>query len=158
MRLLQLSSLDFAQEVHDAMGRNPFLEVEDSPHDAGRVDIGSVDGDGEPRGDRPRGRRRRSPTRRTSATAGSSRRRACAQQGGESDIGALDLIAADVGLRQHLHGQINVLPLEQRDHALACAIIESLDDDGYLRIELDELAETERHVARGRGRSRCRSR
>ena len=51
----------------------------------------------------------------------------------ESDVGALDLIAADVGLRQHLHGQINVLPLEQRDHALACAIIESLDDDGYLR-------------------------
>src|SRR5207344_814208 len=50
VRLLQLSSLDFAQEVHDAMGRNPFLEVEDSPPDAGRVDIGSVNGDGEPRG------------------------------------------------------------------------------------------------------------
>ncbi len=30
VRLLQLSSLDFAQEVHDAMGRNPFLEVEDA--------------------------------------------------------------------------------------------------------------------------------
>jgi len=28
VRLLQLSSLDFAQEVHDAMGKNPFLEVE----------------------------------------------------------------------------------------------------------------------------------
>ncbi|HVL20815.1 MAG TPA: hypothetical protein VM422_07550, partial [Amaricoccus sp.] len=33
VRLLQLSSLDFAQEVHDAMGRNPFLEVEDAVHD-----------------------------------------------------------------------------------------------------------------------------
>ena len=33
VRLLQLSSLDFAQEVHDAMGRNPFLEVEDGGHD-----------------------------------------------------------------------------------------------------------------------------
>src|SRR4029079_187576 len=50
VRLLQLSSLDFAQEVHDAMGRNPFLEVEDSPPDAGRVEIGGVNGDGEPRG------------------------------------------------------------------------------------------------------------
>src|SRR5436190_15935572 len=30
VRLLQLSSLDFAQEVHDAMGRNPFLEVDES--------------------------------------------------------------------------------------------------------------------------------
>jgi RNA polymerase sigma-54 factor len=64
------------------------------------------------------------------------------QQSSDNDIGALDMIAADVGLRQHLHGQINVLPLEQRDHALACAIIESLDDDGYLRVELAELAET----------------
>ena len=29
VRLLQLSSLDFAQEVMDAMGKNPFLEIED---------------------------------------------------------------------------------------------------------------------------------
>ena len=50
VRLLQLSSLDFAQEVQDAMGRNPFLEVEDSPPDAGRVELGTVNGDGEPRG------------------------------------------------------------------------------------------------------------
>jgi len=29
VRLLQLSSLDFAQEVLDAMGKNPFLEIEE---------------------------------------------------------------------------------------------------------------------------------
>ena len=50
VRLLQLSSLDFAQEVHDAMGRNPFLEVEDSPHDAARVDTTPSASDGDPRG------------------------------------------------------------------------------------------------------------
>src|SRR3954451_7230434 len=50
VRLLQLSSLDFAQEVQEAMGRNPFLEVEDTPPDAGRVDIGPAGNDGEPRG------------------------------------------------------------------------------------------------------------
>jgi RNA polymerase sigma-54 factor len=63
-------------------------------------------------------------------------------QGAESDLSALDLIAADVGLRQYLHTQINVLPLEPRDHALACAIVESLDDDGYLRTPLEEIAAT----------------
>jgi RNA polymerase sigma-54 factor len=63
-------------------------------------------------------------------------------QGSEADVAALDLIPADIGLRQHLRSQINVLPLDERDHALACAIIESLDDDGYLRVELDELAAT----------------
>ncbi len=29
VRLLQLSSLDFAQEVNQAMGNNPFLEVDE---------------------------------------------------------------------------------------------------------------------------------
>src|SRR6476659_8545707 len=125
VRLLQLSSLDFAQEVQDAMGRNPFLEVEDSPPDAGRVEIGAVNGDGEPRGIdlEPTAPIADAPYDRENWQQSSSSVR---QQSSDNDIGALDMIAADVGLRQHLHGQINVLPLEQRDHALACAIIESL--------------------------------
>jgi len=140
VRLLQLSSLDFAQEVHDAMGRNPFLEVEDSPHDAARIDIASVSDDADPRGidldaslpiaDAPY---ERDSWQQTSTSV--------RQQNHEGDIGALDMIPADVGLRQHLHSQINVLPLGERDHALACAVIESLDDDGYLRISLDELSQ-----------------
>ncbi|MGZ8259176.1 MAG: RNA polymerase factor sigma-54 [Caldimonas sp.] len=141
VRLLQLSSLDFAQEVQDAMGRNPFLEVEDSPPDAGRVDIGPANSDDEPRGidfeaavsipDMPY---ERDSWQQTS----SSVRHASS----DGEVSALDMIAAEIGLRQHLHGQINVLPLDPRDHALACAIIESLDDDGYLRVELGELAAT----------------
>ena len=140
VRLLQLSSLDFAQEVHDAMGRNPFLEVEDTPHDAARVDAAASTGDADPRGidldamapitDAPY---ERESWQQSSASP---------RQQGDGDVGALDLIAADVGLRQHLRGQIAVLPLDARDHALACAIVESLDDDGYLRVDLDELAET----------------
>jgi len=34
VRLLQLSSLDFAQEVLDAMGKNPFLELDESASEA----------------------------------------------------------------------------------------------------------------------------
>ena len=110
VRLLQLSSLDFAQEVHDAMGRNPFLEVEESAHDdapaaAGdgvAVDLKSADADGllAPVGD--------SPYERDSWQQSSASVRT---QGVESDLSALDLIAADIDLRQHLHTQINVLPL-----------------------------------------------
>jgi DNA-directed RNA polymerase specialized sigma subunit, sigma54 homolog len=79
VRLLQLSSLDFAQEVQDAMGRNPFLEVEDTPHDAGRVDIGPASSEGEPRGIDLEAM---APIamRPTSARTGSSRRRACASR------------------------------------------------------------------------------
>src|SRR3982751_9999 len=62
VRLLQLSSLDFAQEVHDAMGRNPFLAVEDGAHDGAppaagdiSVDLKPTDGDAalSPIGDSP---------------------------------------------------------------------------------------------------------
>ena len=140
VRLLQLSSLDFAQEVHDAMGRNPFLETEEGAADDGPSDTvadtlsASMDHDIEI------GAREEIydlPYDRESWQAnGSSVRTA----GAESDVSALDLIAADIGLRQHLHTQVNVLPLPERDHALACAIIESLDDDGYLRTPLEEIA------------------
>ena len=45
-------------------------------------------------------------------------------------------------LSAHLHGQLNVLPLMPRDMALAHALVDSLDDDGYLRSPLEELALT----------------
>jgi RNA polymerase sigma-54 factor len=138
VRLLQLSSLDFAQEVHDAMGRNPFLEIEEAAPDAPPAETGDgSDVDLKTTG--PDASMADSPYERDSWQQTSSSVRT---QNTESDVGVLDLIAADVGLRPFLRTQINVLPLSRRDHALACAIVESLDDDGYLRTPLDELAAT----------------
>ena len=143
VRLLQLSSLDFAQEVHEAMGRNPFLEVEDMPADGPADPAEAADADAgkpEPADTAPNDgatddafdAHERDNWQESSTSPRTS--------GTESDVSALDLIAANVGLRQHLRGQINVLPLSRRDHALACVVVESLDDDGYLRTDLDELA------------------
>ncbi|MEP6739318.1 MAG: RNA polymerase factor sigma-54 [Caldimonas sp.] len=140
VRLLQLSSLDFAQEVQDAMGRNPFLEVEDSAPDPVPLDAEPAAAD-EPQGvdiEMMAPIADDAYERESWQQSSSSVRK----QGAESDISALDLVAADVGLSQHLREQINVLRLSARDHALASAIVESLDDDGYLRIDLDELAAT----------------
>ncbi len=134
VRLLQLSSLDFAQEVHDAMGRNPFLEADETMPEATQADAGV---DAQARASEAS--IADSPYERDSWQQSSTSIRS---RGAESDVSALDLIAADVGLRPFLRTQINVLPLSQRDHALACAIVESLDDDGYLRTPLDELAAT----------------
>ena len=164
VRLLQLSSLDFAQEVHEAMGRNPFLEAEDgaagpldsderlAPNHAadslataadragdaaggsdgsgGDLQLEQRDGSGEDGADDRDG---------WQYSPGQSRK-----DGGEGDgeLSALDMMAASVGLRQHLRSQISVLALSPRDHALGCAIVESLDDDGYLRTPLEEIAGT----------------
>src|ERR1035441_5805856 len=118
VRLLQLSSLDFAQEVHDARGRNPFLEIEETAPDAPPAEAGG--GDGGRKGADAEASIADSPYERDSWQQTSSSVRT---QNAEGDVGALDLIAADIGLRPFLRTQINVLPLSRRDHALACAIV-----------------------------------
>jgi RNA polymerase sigma-54 factor len=47
--------------------------------------------------------------------------------------------AAATSLRDHLLGQVALMPLEDRDRALVLLIIEALDDDGLLMQELEEL-------------------
>jgi RNA polymerase sigma-54 factor len=66
-----------------------------------------------------------------------------AQRGGDTDLATnpMELMAADTRLAEHLHEQANVLPLSARDRALLYTFIESLDDDGYLRLDLDDIAQ-----------------
>jgi RNA polymerase sigma-54 factor len=144
VRLLQLSSLDFAQEVQAAMGKNPFLEMDDTPSDTPSTES---EGNGATALAAPESTVNEAPAaagdgdatweRESWQSAGGGN--ASRTGSGESD-GMMELVAADIGLREHLHGQINVMPLTDRDRVLVCAVIESLDDDGYLRLSLDELA------------------
>ncbi len=146
VRLLQLSSLDFAQEVRDALGRNPFLEGEEgetqgapaSPAEPGApppADAAASAADGAAGPDGPGPVEAEAGERDSwQADAGSSSRR-----GDDGDWSAMDTMAAETSLAAHLHGQLDVLPLPMRDLLLAKAVVESLDDDGYLRFELHDL-------------------
>ncbi|MDG0854235.1 RNA polymerase factor sigma-54 [Roseateles puraquae] len=153
VRLLQMSSLDFAAMLRDTLGRNPFLEVDEAdgsepepatgPLAPGEVAPAAAAGDAEPRlgaeidaevdaagppddgGDRDLWNAESSGPRRAE----------------DGEVSALDLMAVETSLTAHLHGQLNVLPLSARDLALARTIVESLDDDGYLRTPLEELQE-----------------
>ena len=144
VRLLQLSSLDFAQEVQQALDTNPFLEEDgeaaapqaaataepaaaDAPPTWDTAPEAAADGSGsaEPTWERDG----------WTATVGAGGR----QSGGDGDLDLVEMMAADVSLRDHLHSQVNVMPLSERDHALTALIIESLDEDGYLRVALDEV-------------------
>jgi RNA polymerase sigma-54 factor len=117
VRLLQMSSLDFAQELRDAVEANPFLEQDDTPADPA-ADNG-VDDVPVPENWAMDGRSRLPP--------------------GESDA-VFDTLEARTTLADHLLGQVHVLPLGDRDRILACAVIESLEEDGYLRMPLEEVA------------------
>ena len=111
VRLLQLSSLDFAQEVSQALGRNPFLESEDSDDEAARSSVaepvpepGAAD-DGGAEGDSDR-----DMWQADGLGSRQARRRRRDQRAGHD--GRTDLAG------QHLHGQ---LPCSRCRCAIACS-------------------------------------
>lgn len=147
VRLLQLSSLDFAREVQAAADSNPFLDsVDDEPAPeeasstapelelptpeathAGALEAPTSpltvhDDDGD-------------DARDSWQTAGPSD----TPRSDDLDASPMNRVAAETSLSQHLLRQLHVLPLSARDMVLGEAIVESLDDDGYLRLE--DLAE-----------------
>jgi RNA polymerase sigma-54 factor len=139
VRLLQLSSLDFAQEVNQALGRNPFLEVEEGDDISADTlqDEDAAAADEYDAGDQPSVEAEDSGDSDREVWQADALSR---QRGSDSeDTSALDLMAAQVSLAQHLYAQLIAQPLPARDRVLAQVIIESLDDDGYLRTPLDEL-------------------
>lgn len=129
VRLLTLSSLDFAQAVQQAIGENPFLEMEEGEDD-GREPADAAD----------------LPQQQEISDDGDTDREiwqadaySASRHEGSDDLGALDHIATESSLAAALNAQLALQPLSQRDRLLARVIVESLDDDGYLRTELDEL-------------------
>ena len=142
VRLLQLSSLDFAQELHDVVGNNPFLDLDEAELEA---DV-APDGEAEPNAGAAQGAKDESASATDTGLAGDSDRDvwqadglSSSQRSGNVELSALDLVAIESSLAGHLHAQLAVLALPQRGQLLAKVIIESLDDDGYLRTTLDEL-------------------
>ncbi len=152
VRLLQLSSHDFIQELEQAVASNPFLEVPlpDEAHPAGvdgsawagtdaatrattsegavadaepSTDSGSAAIDGEPGDFAPYTEQTRSRG---------------ADDGEAGDIG--EWVEAASSLRAHLRDELAAYRLGPRDRAIALLVIEALDDDGYLRQALQDAA------------------
>ncbi len=180
VRLLQMSSMDFAAMLRETMDRNPFLDVEEPQSDAG-ADGGTPRADAAGAGDDAHEGWALEPTAMSSAAA-DEREPGGVEDAGlrhdgdaaspaaepdpafdESDRGlwqadgtagtrrnddgewsAVDMAAGDTSLTAHLHGQLNLLPLSSREGLLSRALVECLDDDGYLRMPPAELAQVVR--------------
>ncbi len=156
VRLLQMSSMDFAAMLRDTLGRNPFLETEDGGDGEGDEGLAPQAGEGEGEAG-PAGQMEGVaadgvaepdlPADADGAGApddGGDRDLWAADSAGQrraedGELSALDLMAVETSLTTHLHVQLNVLSLSERDLALARTVVESLDDDGYLRTPLAEL-------------------
>ncbi len=124
VRLLQMSSLEFAQRVRQAADTNPFLELDldgDDMSDPSAQEAGDDDDLEMPWG---------------AETGGTHRLDADA----DAEDG-FDTLVAPSTLAAHLATQLNVLRLSERDRLLALALAHSLDDDGYLRLPLQAVGE-----------------
>jgi RNA polymerase sigma-54 factor len=127
LKLLQMSALEFAQEMEQALAVNPFLE------DTGNAPAATP---GESR-EEPREEPREAPTAEDVVVPQEAAPSGPAERDQEDWGGVGD---AQPTLSQHLREQLMISPLSDRDRALAHMIVDSLDDDGYFKVSFEELA------------------
>jgi len=168
IKLLQLSNLELEAFVETELERNPLLQREDREPDAGPeepadIAVGAAGPevaadrvgeaaaaseldarhddlyDGASPGDHATG-----DAGPTGADAGGSVDWSRAGRGGGFEEGETDREAADareLTLAEHLVAQLAVAGLSDADRVIALALIDGLDDGGYLRLDPGEVAE-----------------
>ncbi|WOD15697.1 RNA polymerase factor sigma-54 [Paraburkholderia kirstenboschensis] len=160
VRLLQLSSLEFQQELRTALDTNPFLEYDSS--DTEDVALATATS-GEEQGAlpatdavaaaEPDSMPAEAVTSETLDSGGPDdmpgdfsgdySSRSSARQNGDSDgSDPAEWARSQPTLREQLHDALRLYRLDDRDRAVARFIIEALDDDGYLRQDLADLADS----------------
>lgn len=132
IRLLQLSTVELRQEIREALETNPLLELEEDFSDAESL---------EDVAEREAGLEEDIPQELDmdsdwddwfDDTGGPA-------SGGEPFDDPGDR-AAPAGLHEHLLWQLNLTPFSPLDRAIAHAIVESLDERGYLEADLTDIA------------------
>ena len=143
IRLLQLSTMELNQELEKFLAENPLLEREDADAPISAVPT-HVNGESGPTTEStPEQSEPESPAQADPYSADLD----WGGEGGagsgsrdDSDESDYSQVAADSpNLREHLHRQLTLTKLEQRDRALVAFLIEALDEDGYLTQPLEEL-------------------
>lgn len=120
VKLLQLSALECVQELHQAIAQNPFLEeLNDTADSRSQSEDGTE-----------------STTTAELDFSGSGSGGA----GAEDAPDWTEWTASPSTLRDSLREQLLLLGLSERDYALANLVVDALDEDGFLRQPLEDLA------------------
>jgi RNA polymerase sigma-54 factor len=139
LRLLQLSAMEFAQEMGEALVNNPFLEegatADAKPaHGASSTSTLSEPATAtttpEPAAQESDAEERYSYES-PSFGSGSS---------GDVENDRTDWSEPEPSLQQHLRNQLMLQQMGERDYALTHLVVDALDDDGYLKVSFEELA------------------
>jgi RNA polymerase sigma-54 factor len=160
VRLLQLSSLEFQQELRTALDTNPFLEYDSTDTEDVALATASTgdDGGAMPATDtvaaaEPESMPTEAGGNDTMESGGQddmpgdfsgdySSRSSTRQNGDSESSDPAEWARSQPTLREQLHDSLRLYRLDDRDRAVARFVIEALDDDGYLRQELSDLADS----------------
>jgi RNA polymerase sigma-54 factor len=150
IRLLQLSTLELNQEIERFLQDNPLLEREEQAEEEGARDAAPAT---------PVTTEFTSTTTSTTSSNNEEGEQQAASEQPEQDwirddsggsYGGHDdgedsdypqLAAGSESLRDHLLWQVNLLKLSDRDKKIVAMLVDTLDDDGYLTQDLEELAQ-----------------
>jgi len=136
LKLLQLSSLDLETEIQDTLDSNPLLEREDLESE--KLNISStVEEQFQPN----------EQTDNLASEADFSNstddpfegRRTTGNSHNENTVEFTQFASKQETLFEHLNWQIQMTTLSEKDKVIAKSILHSLDDEGYLTIELKEI-------------------
>ncbi len=156
IRLLQLSALDLHTEIQQALEENPLLEENEDSADDGdgpRTEDQESDNDGPEGQDSP-------VTDTDLALSGESPVEsdddsgdweeqfelpyASSVRNGASESTSFEIdnrSSAPATLREHLYWQMCMTPFTEQDREIAMAIIDAINEDGYLSCALDEICQ-----------------
>jgi RNA polymerase sigma-54 factor len=137
IRLLQLSTLELNQELEQMLQDNPLLEREEEdgtypPGEAAPAE--AVPAENEPGGAEPP-----LDTEQASSLEETDWNDYGSASGDDEDGEFQQGAASGATLREHLLNQLIVTPLSGRDRTLVAALIDDLDDDGYLTQSLGDI-------------------
>lgn len=145
IRLLQLSSLELQTEIQEALETNPLLEVEEEYN---------YDEPGTVRRDEDTGSREISELENTDIpedlpvdskwedTYDNSQSLPSSGPSGDSDFERDNQDESSNSLQQHLLWQMRLTPFTETEQAIATTIIDSIEDDGYLKTTLEEIQQS----------------
>ena len=155
IKLLQLSNIELEAFVEAELERNPLLQ-RDGPEPESQEEAPSVDRaeaaadqmpDGAAAADMDAGPDDASPGERDSGENGDSAAGQVdwsrAGKGGsfEGDDDFESRLTREKSLGEHLHDQLAVAGLDPAERAIAAVLIDGVDEGGYLRADLSDLAE-----------------
>jgi RNA polymerase sigma-54 factor len=157
IRLLQLSTLELQTEVQQALDSNLMLEVAEDEHEAGDLSAEpAAEAGGEEHEAEPPSQERdldlEAPDIPEDLPVDSAwddvYDAGPPAVGGDSESVEFEqLRGRETTLQDHLHWQLMLTPFSDTDRAIALAIIDAVNDDGYLAASLEEVRDAVRPFA-----------